>query len=54
MNFPILAVWKPIAQQRPLDHYLHEVAAYELDKILQLDMVPPSVERVIEGHQGAL
>ena len=48
------AVWKPIAQQRPLDDYLHEVAAYELDKILQLDMVPPSVERVIEGHKGAL
>ena len=31
-----------------------EVAAYELDKILQLDMVPPSVERVIEGQKGAL
>ena len=48
------AVWKAIAHQGPLDHYLHEVAAYELDKILQLDMVPPSVERVIEGQKGAL
>ena len=47
------AVWKPVRQE-PLDDVLHEVAAYELDKILQLDMVPPSVERVIEGQKGAL
>jgi len=32
-----------------LDTYRSEIAAYELDKILGLDMVPPTVERVIDG-----
>jgi hypothetical protein len=39
------AVWR---SSRP------ETAAYELDKMLGLDMVPPTVERVIEGRQGSL
>jgi hypothetical protein len=30
-----------------------EIAAYELDKLLKLDMVPPSVERQLEGSRGA-
>jgi hypothetical protein len=30
-----------------------EIAAYELDKLLKLDMVPPSVERELEGHTGS-
>ena len=48
--------WKVI----PPGHYegfwesdLSEVAGYELDKILALNMVPPSVERDYKGEHGA-
>jgi hypothetical protein len=33
---------------------MKEVAAYELDKILELDIVPPVVEREFEGQPGSL
>ena len=33
--------------------YKSEIAAYELDKLLKLDMVPPSVERQLQGVTGA-
>ncbi len=42
------AVWKPIPSHQA------EVAVYELDKILALDMVPPAVERVIEDRPGSI
>jgi hypothetical protein len=48
--------WKPL---RPgihkgfWDSYKSEIAAYELDKALGLGMVPPTVERRIEGDRGA-
>ena len=48
--------WRPL---RPGVHrgfresYKAEIAAYALDKLLQLDMVPPSVERQLEGSRGA-
>jgi hypothetical protein len=35
------------------ERYKTEIAAYELDKLLKLDMVPPSVERQINGNTGA-
>lgn len=35
------------------ESYKAEIAAYELDKLLKVDMVPPSVERQLEGHDGA-
>ncbi|HUL79746.1 MAG TPA: hypothetical protein VL691_20945 [Vicinamibacteria bacterium] len=35
------------------ESYKAEIAAYELDKLLEMDMVPPSVERHIEGNDGA-
>lgn len=35
------------------ESYRAEIAAYELDKLLKMDMVPPSVERQIEGNKGA-
>jgi hypothetical protein len=50
------AVWRPFppsgdGAQRS---YRAEIAAYELDKMLGLNMVPPTVERVIEGRPGAI
>jgi hypothetical protein len=36
------------------DSWKHEVAAYELDKLLGLGMVPPAVARRIDGRMGAL
>ena len=35
------------------ESYRAEIAAYELDKLLKMDMVPPSVERQIQGNKGA-
>jgi hypothetical protein len=34
-------------------NYQTEIAAYELDKLLKLDMVPPTVERQLQGASGA-
>jgi hypothetical protein len=36
------------------DSYRHEIAAYELDKLLGLDLVPPCVERGVRGNEGSL
>ena len=51
------AAWKPL---KPgihggfWDSYRAEIAAYELDKLLGLQMVPPAVERTLDGQTGAL
>jgi hypothetical protein len=34
------------------ESYKSEIAAYELDKILKLDMVPPKVERRVDNETG--
>jgi hypothetical protein len=36
------------------DSYRHEIAAYELDKLLGLGLVPPCVERELRGNEGSL
>lgn len=38
----------------PLDSYRHEVAAYRLDRLLGIGMVPAAVIREIEGQEGAV
>lgn len=35
------------------ESYKTEIAAYELDKLLKMDMVPPTVERQLLGTKGA-
>ena len=35
------------------ESYKTEIAAYEMDKLLELNMVPPTVERTINGQTGA-
>jgi hypothetical protein len=49
-------VWKVLPPGRRKGYwesYKSEIAAYELDKLLQMNMVPPAAERTIEGDKGA-
>lgn len=41
---------QPGRKQGYWESYKSEIAAYEIDKMLALDMVPPTVERRIEGQ----
>jgi len=36
------------------DHYVNEIAAYELSRLLGLDTVPPTVARQIDSDRGSL
>jgi hypothetical protein len=48
--------WKPLkpaVTRGYWESYKSEIAAYELDKMLALNMVPPVVEREMNGVQGA-
>src|SRR5262252_3813198 len=49
-------VWKVLPPGRRSgfwESYKSEIAAYELDKLLGMNMVPPAIERSIEGETGA-
>ncbi len=50
------ACWKNPSGIRDgfLEGWQYEIAAYRLDKLIGLDMVPPAVEREFEGRPGAL
>ena len=48
--------WKVLPPGRPQGYwesYKSEIAAYELDKLLALNMVPPTVEKKWKGDTGA-
>jgi hypothetical protein len=48
--------WKPLrpgVQSGYFESYKSEIAAYELDKLLGLNMVPIVVERTVKGEDGA-
>jgi hypothetical protein len=49
----IKKVDEPVTAPR-LDCFRAEIAAYELDKMLQLDMIPPTVERRIDGDRQSV
>ena len=49
-------VWKPLPPGRQSGYwesYKSEIAAYQLDRLLELRMVPPAVERRVDGEIGA-
>ena len=49
--------YKPIKRGRQSgawESYQAEIAAYELDQLIGLDMVPPTVEREIRSEKGSL
>jgi hypothetical protein len=51
------AAWKPLSpgmRKGFMESYKAEIAAYEMDRLLGLGMVPPYVERRIDGDLGAL
>jgi hypothetical protein len=51
------SLFKHVDRSRPTalpDSYRYELAAYRLDRLLDLGMVPPTVERVIEDVHGSL
>jgi hypothetical protein len=51
------AIWKPIQRGRQewgWESYQAEVAAYQLDRLLDLGMVPPTVVREIDDERGSL
>jgi hypothetical protein len=53
----VKAIWKPIERGRhswAWECYQAEVVAYRLDKMIGLDMVPPTIERSIGARKGSL
>jgi hypothetical protein len=49
-------VFKPLPPGKVhgfFESYRSEIAAYELDKLLELHMVPPTVERKVNGETGS-
>ena len=51
------AAWKPLApsyRSGYRESYKAEIAAYALDRLLEMNMVPPVVERRIDNSTGAL
>ena len=51
------AAWKPLLPGKYAgfqESYRSEIAAYELDKLIELHMVPPTVERKIGSSTGAV
>lgn len=51
------AVFRHVDRRRPQptpDSYKYDIAAYELTKLLGVELIPPVVERVIGGRDGSL
>src|SRR5689334_243552 len=53
---PMRFAWKPLPpgySKGYMESYKAEIAAYKLDRMLDLHMVPPIVERNLQGKNGA-
>lgn len=51
------AIFKYVHRPRPAmipDSYTYELAAYELSKLLELEIIPPVVFRQLDGRRGSL
>lgn len=51
------AAWKNINRNLgggAMDNWKYEIAAYRMDKLIGLNMVPPAVEREFRGKKGAI
>jgi hypothetical protein len=51
------AAWKDVDKSLGAgasDRWEHEIAAYRLDKLIGLNMIPPYIEREFRGKKGAL
>jgi hypothetical protein len=51
------AAWKNINRDLgggAMDNWKYEIAAYRMDKLIGLNMVPPAVEREFRGKKGAI
>jgi len=55
-DIELRAIFRPEALRAddPKDRGTYGIAAYEMDKLLDLEMVPPVVQRAIEGQTGTL
>ena len=51
----ISGCWKNVKgkQKGYLEGWRYEIAAYEMDKLLDLNMIPPTVEREFKGKKGS-
>ena len=49
------AIWKDVAGRAKgfMENWRWEIAAYRLDKLIGLNMVPPTVEKRFEGNRGS-
>jgi hypothetical protein len=52
-QFEVRAAWRPTASAASGRQYSTERAAYDVNRMLELDMIPPTVERAVEGQTGA-
>ena len=43
-----------VAEQHFTDRYVYELAAYRLDRLFRIDLVPPTIVREIEGKRGSV
>jgi hypothetical protein len=55
-DFELSGIWKNPRGIKDgfLEGWQFEIAAYRMDKLLGLNMIPPTVERVFEGKRGSL
>ena len=53
-QFELRAAWRPSGPGTNGTHYSPERAAYDLDRMLELDMVPPTIERAADGQPGTV